>query len=129
MTVDLLSVRLKEAKKELTNLKTAHKRGLGLLKLYKKTISLEPPEEGFSYYIDITVNFVQNSAPYPFIEGVPLVPSGISSSAITDMGVEYTNNGRTCLIKFAWIRTTPIIVDTIYIISSGDISSISQRWW
>ena len=37
MTVNLLSQKLKAAKKEITDLKTAHKRGFGNLKIYRES--------------------------------------------------------------------------------------------
>lgn len=70
MTVDLLSQRLKAAKRELTNLKTAHTRGFGLLKVYKETIyfSQTELEEGYIYSnASVTIKFSKEFPPNPFV--------------------------------------------------------------
>lgn len=70
MTVDLLSQRLKAAKRELTNLKTAHSRGFGLLKVYKETIyfSQTELEEGYIYSnASVTIKFSKEFPPNPFV--------------------------------------------------------------
>jgi len=126
MTVDLLSVRLKEAKRELTNLKTAHKRGLGLLKLYKYTVTLHPPGQLFAYYIELNITFSQNSSPYPFIQGTGIILSDYT--ALSERGVEYINAGMGCLMRFEWARSEPS-VDTVEILSSANIISVTERWW
>ena len=51
MTQNLLVQRFKDAKKELTALKTTHLRGIGNLKIYKETIT-------FRMYIGFIVIFM-----------------------------------------------------------------------
>lgn len=123
---DLLVQRLKSAKRELTALKTTHKRGLGLLRIYKFTVKLSPPSDGI-YYIELTIDFSDNFAPFPYIEAVPVVLSGTSAIS-TDGGVQYSSNGLSCIMRFTWISSTPN-VDTVYLLSTSSIKSVLQRWW
>ncbi|MBQ8984325.1 hypothetical protein IJ098_00500 [Candidatus Saccharibacteria bacterium] len=122
---DLLVQRLKAAKRELTALKTAHRRGLGLVKLYEKTIALTPPTQYLAYVIKLTIVFEPSSQAYPFIQLVPTVLS--DTSAIDLGGIEYIDSGMSCIVSFEWIRSEPI-VDRIDIVSSSPIKSIQQEW-
>lgn len=70
MTVDLLSSRLKAAKRELTALKTVHMRGFGLLKIYKSTLYFSQAgiQEGYIYRNGaLVIKFSQEFPPNPFV--------------------------------------------------------------
>lgn len=123
---DLLVQRLKTAKRELTALKTAHKRGLGLLRIYDKEISLEIPAEAAIYNVEIAVQFTSNSSPFPLIEGIP-VKTGDSNN-ISDGGIVYTNNGMVCKLIYQWAPFPPV-TETLHLFSTAPILNVTQRWW
>lgn len=93
---DLLVQRLKAAKRELTALKTAHRRGLGLLRVYEQTYLLA--DLGMSDIslrsVSITLQFSRSFSPYPF---VTLVGQGIDNNAFWRSAIvessNYTDNG------------------------------------
>lgn len=124
---DLLVQRLKAAKRELTALKTAHRRGLGLLKVYDKIVSLEIPQDpSYYYYVEFDITFAQGSSPYPFIELIPKVFSG-TAAFTANGGIEYYNGGMACKMVYSWVSSTPS-VDTVTFLSTAKISTISQNW-
>ena len=63
--VDLLSKQLKDAKKELTALKTSHERSASLLNIYSTQATLPWPPGGVDI-VTITVRFSKEYAAYPF---------------------------------------------------------------
>lgn len=69
--MNTLAQRLKFAKRELTALKTAHRRGLGNLRVYRRNELLTPPySERDIYVITIKLSFSSNFAPFPYIQVV-----------------------------------------------------------
>lgn len=69
--MNILSQRLKYAKRELTALKTAHPRGLGNLRVYRRNETLVPPTGDRELYrITLHLTFEDQYAPYPFVQVV-----------------------------------------------------------
>ena len=94
MTVDLLSSRLKAAKRELTALKTAHTRGFGLLKVYTKTLNYSQTgiaEGGIYTNATLTISFSRDFPPRPFV----YVLGDIDVTAGTEIGRWPAFNART----------------------------------
>lgn len=84
MTVNLLTKRLKAARSELTNLKTASTRGLGFLRVYGQNLTLtDAPGSGF-HELDVTVTLDSSFAPYPFVQLLPGVDSNYEHSLEID---------------------------------------------
>lgn len=123
---DLLVQRLKAAKRELTALKTAHRRGLGLLKLYESDISLDVQERLGFWSVKVTINFAESQSPYPFLQWIPVVNND-TSNVVELVGEEFTNNGMTTVLYFEWLASDPY-VDTIKVFSTSIIGSYSQEW-
>jgi len=126
MTVDLLSVRLKEAKKELTNLKTAHTRGLGMLQLYTSEIKLDVQDKTGLWDVEVNVYFKAGQSPYPFLEYIPVVMND-TSNVIELIGMEFSADGMSVLLQFEWLNSTPQ-VDTILLYCTSQIDTYTQEW-
>lgn len=123
---DLLTQRIKAAKRELTALKTAHRRGIGLLKLYESDVSLDVQERLGFWSIEVTINFAEGQSPYPFLQWIPVVDND-TSNVIELVGEEFTNNGMTVVLYFEWLASDPY-VDTINFLSTSIIDNYSQEW-
>lgn len=101
---DLLVQRLKAAKKELTALKTAHKRGLGLLRIYTEDGEIPDIGSGF-WIITATITFTEGSAPFPFA----YIETGLSETGVDDEQLDvtqtyYSNDGMSLIVKMLWIK-------------------------
>lgn len=126
MTVDLLSVRLKEAKKELTNLKTAHTRGIGMLQLYTSEVKLDVQDKTGIWDVAVTIYFKDGQSPYPFLEYIPIINND-TSNVIELIGMEFAEDGMSVLLQFEWLNSTPQ-VDTILLYCTSQIDSYTQEW-
>ena len=128
MTVDLLSVRLKEAKRELTNLKTAHLRGLGLLKIYKKTYVLNDFGIQDSTYnrVRMTINFDYNFPPYTLVQLLTQIAgtSGFDMSLTVD-SMNYTNSGYTLNCECILIREDSQGLTSFFIVSTAPVRNLT----
>lgn len=101
---DLLVQRLKAAKRELTALKTAHRRGLGLLKIYAEDAEIEEQQTGL-WNIIITITFATNSTPYPFAYIEPQRAEDGSNPNLLDYdGWEYADNGKKFIAHMSWVN-------------------------
>lgn len=135
MTVNLLSQRLKAAKRELTALKTAHRRGLGSLAVYEFQMALDVPVEaqtGF-WYLDLTLTFDRSFPAYPFAQVI--APNGPASDYYTanifegEQSKVYGNSGYSLMFTvpfFYSVKTTPY---PVYFYSTAPIVSITPRFW
>lgn len=122
MTVDLLSVRLKEAKRELTALKTAHKRGLGELKVFEYRLEISGYNDHV-YDLSVTVNFDTSFTRYPFIFTYPQGDPNTFLSKADLVSMDYTNNGASAVFNYSWFALTTIDPYTILFKSSVPIVS------
>ena len=90
--MNTLAERLKYAKRELTALKTAHRRGVGLLKVYHYEYELDLPTGEVSFYI-LTVNVTFSSTAYPFLQHYMVVSNIYYNPFSANEEVFYQNNG------------------------------------
>lgn len=128
MTQNLLVQRFKDAKKELTALKTTHPRGIGNLKIYKETITFT----GSVVWLEgtVTINFSQNFAAYPFVY---LVGYGVRRTAtyFASIGgdfVNYTNNGYTAVFEATALYYPDTIPNKFDVYSTSPMTSITYAW-
>lgn len=121
---DLLVERLKVAKRELTALKTAHLRGLGLLKVFDETVGLDiEGRTGLIWYVDIILQFSAGFAKFPFVQAI--IGPGEVSSPIEN--IVYDESGYSCTVTIAWINLVDPVQE-IVIRSMAPIISASQNW-
>lgn len=128
MTQNLLVQRFKDAKKELTALKTTHPRGIGNLKIYKETITFT----GSVVWLEgtVTINFSQNFAPYPFVYlvgyGVRMTVTYFAS--IGGDSVNYTNNGYTAVFEATALYDPESIPNKFDVYCTSPMTSITYTW-
>lgn len=124
--MNLLSQRLKTAKRELTNLKTAHRRGLGLLKVYTQTVTVQPPSnDHVIWWLTLDVEF--DISPYPFVQKYLVRPISTNSYIYANNELEYKSSGweaefRDVFAFFDYIS----LKFTIY--STSPIKSVNYSW-
>lgn len=128
MTVDLLSVRLKEAKRELTNLKTAHKRGLGGLKVFEYDLDISGYTDHV-YILNITVNFDPNFTSYPFVSCTPQSDPETFLANADLISMDYSNNGMSAIYVFEWFALTSFQPYRFAFYSSVPIVSSEYKFW
>ena len=129
MTQNLLTQRFKHAKRELIALKTAHPRGLGLLKIYKETITFTASGGSFKDAI-ITVTFSQNFAAYPFVYvmGYGADIDGKYYSSMTTTSLNYTNNGYTATFEADAVYYPAWVPNKFDVYSTSPTTSITYTW-
>lgn len=123
--MNLLADRLRFAKRELTALKTAHRRGLGLLKVYTKTYSV-PPYSGTAWFYWLTIKVNYSVSPYPFTKMYFDWDSFYDSIGYEASEFEYKNNGYNAEFRTVVIRLDVPYKITIY--STSPIESITHEW-
>lgn len=98
-----LSLRLKYAKRELTALKTAHLRGLGLVKVFSREVQLDlSPYVGELGYIRVTVDFDSSFVAYPFVNIIPRAVSSGTRVFGDPLEIYYTNAGYSLNTRMTW---------------------------
>lgn len=125
MTVNLLSQRIKDAKRELTALKTAHMRGLGLVETYEYIGSCD--YEDNKQTLTFVIEFSQEYAAYPFFQILPHWNSiGAADYNFGGMSATYSNNGYTATVSMpeilGWYYTN------YYAVSFSPIVSVTATW-
>lgn len=128
MTQNLLVQRFKNAKSELTALKTTHPRGIGNLKIYKETITFT----GSEFFLEgtVTINFSQNFAAYPFVY---LVGYGVRRTvtyfaSIGGDSVNYINNGYTAVFEATALYYPGTIPNKFDVYCTSPMTSITYTW-
>lgn len=131
MSQNLLVERLKYAKRELTALKTAHRRGLGLLKIYYSEYDYTTAGvETGAYDIVATIKFDRKFGAFPFFEIVGVIRNW-SSSNIRSVDIEqirYTDDGYTVVCEGSAIYISSTEMDKFVVYSTAPVSSISCVW-
>ena len=123
----LLSQRFRNAKKELTALKTAHKRGFGNVRIFSHRIDLNTSgHETGIWYLNVTVNFSQSFAAYPFVTFVPAMNSDGDSSIFETIGIDYSNGGFSLSSRMLYIYESGL--NSFWIYSTTPITSASYNW-
>lgn len=124
---DLLVQRLKAAKRELTALKTAHRRGLGSLKVYEYPLEISGYNDK-AYILNVHIDFDENATSYPFITCSPQVDTTTYQSKADIISMDYTNGGMGVDYSFDWFALTKIDPYTIFFISSAPISQVTFQF-
>lgn len=132
--MNTLAQRLKFAKRELTALKTAHRRGLGLMKVYKTIHYFEDDDISYGYEYNgvLTLNFSAGSSPYPYFNVLAaseeLSEYYIEAKTIDIASVRYTNSGHSAEVSGRIFYGYGDIYDKIIIYSAAPIISTSGTW-
>lgn len=124
--MNLLSTRIKDIKKELTALKTAHVRGFGNVKIYHQLVQVNPAghETGASY-MNVTITFDRRFAAYPLAQFYPtMLPNGDYSMDVT--GLDYTDQGYTMRVELVWIYEPGTTSFTIE--STSPTDAVTYTW-
>lgn len=122
-----LSQRLKYAKRELTALKTAHPRGLGNLRVYRRSETAITPGTSGLYYGTVTATFSSQFSPYPYVQAVlgPM-PENVNILQIEDF--EYSSDGMGfTTIMGGWFTAGSIPI-TFEILSLAPVETVSIQW-
>lgn len=127
MTVDLFSVKLKEVKRELTALKTAHKRGLDGLKIFEYPLQLTGYDDDV-YNLSVTLTFDSAFTSYPFVSCSPQCDSSTYLANADMISMDYTNGGMGAVYVFEWFALTTIDPYTILFKSSVPIVDVSYTF-
>ena len=125
--MNTLSERLKYARRELTALKTAHPRGLGNLRVYRKSGSLTSPSGSRKdYNIIMDITFGASYKPYPFAQVIKGPDPG-TVFLFNFEEFEYTNSGMgvrvTASGRFNAGASMPY-----EILSLAPVASVSTQW-
>lgn len=132
--MNLLSQRIKEAKRELTALKTAHKRGFGLLKIYKTEClfsNIPGLTDNYIYDATTTVTFSREFAPFPMAFLVGNFADDITgwfALSADAQEIKYSNDGYTVTFVGTSIYASKFDLDRMFIYSTAPVSSISYNW-
>lgn len=129
--MNTLSQRIKFAKRELTNLKTAHRRGLGLLKVYYKPYTVPPPSTVSYAFIRLDMTITFDGVAYPLIGfmGRSVDPTAQYSGSMfgSTPELQFTNNGHA--VKMSVVAVADVHgVYKLYIYATSPINSISYNW-
>lgn len=130
--MNTLAQELKYAKRELTNLKTAHRRGFGLLKIYKVVYNLSqiPGIQPETIYdnIKLTVRFSSDFSAYPmaYIMGDSVYLSqGALLSSVDVERPEYKDGGFTIEYIASVIYSPQNNLTKMIVYSTAPVSSIT----
>lgn len=126
MTINPLTMRLKAAKRELLALKTAHTRGLGNVRIYNSTITIDPTGHTTGIWdIIVSINFDQAFVAYPFVNFAPTIdPSNNHSLEV--VGQDYSNGGFSLNAQFVWRYRAG--TNTITVHSTAPVINYSYEW-
>ena len=124
---NLFIQRLKYAKRELTALKTAYVRGLGMMKVYEQTATAPSAghESGF-WTLIINVGLDTSFTAYPFVQLIPQVSSSFEYS-IEYESMQYENSGYSASFRTSW-RYQAGTGSDVTVFSTSPITSISFNW-
>lgn len=125
--MNLLSDRLKFAKRELTALKTSHARGLGNLKVYEYRYDMVvDPSYDFRSAL-ITVTFDDKYAKFPFVSFSPTIDVETGLIWIRPVTFDYADDGRKARFSIRYLY----LIDTqnfFIITSTAPITNIDVEW-
>lgn len=129
MTQNLLVQRFKSAKKELTALKTIHPRGVGLVNIYKETVTFTASGQSF-LNATVTVTFSQNFAAYPFVYvlGYTANVSGRYYISMDTESLDFSNNGFTATFAADAIYAPSLVPNKFDVYASSPMTSITYTW-
>lgn len=129
MSQNMLVDRLKAAKRELTALKTAHKRGLGNLRVYnqKYEIPYSGHESGL-WNLVISVKFDTSFTAYPFVYLLPTRRSdgGSRTALLIQATIEYTDSGYGARMGTVYFHTSTD--NSFTVVATSPVTSVSYEW-
>lgn len=127
MPTPVLVERLKRAKLELTALKTAHKRGVGMLKVFEEIVEPEAPDDTL-WYLVMTISFSADSTSHPFVTVLcntfDETKYSLAQSFQQDE-IEYTQGGKSVKIGGSFFSSDNSFLK---ILSTSPIASVSFSW-
>ena len=127
---NLLLQKFRSVKNEITALKTAHKRGLGMLRIYKKIYlwsSLGVQDQHFSRAI-LTINFDNSFPAYPIVNIVGEVISSVTfGKSIEVEEFVYTNGGYSASVIIAAYRNDSLGLTQFQIFSTAPLLNINYE--
>lgn len=124
---DLLVQRLKAAKRELTALKTAHRRGLGLLKVYRiEETFITPSGQGTYEGVKITISFSRNFAKKPMVHLSGFTAGNMLIQSIYVNSVRYIDDYT--LEVMADLVWTSVIPNKFVIVASAPVTEVNYVW-
>lgn len=124
--MNLLSRKIKDIKRELTAMKTAHARGLGNVIIYRRNVDVDPTgHQTGAHYLYVTIEFDRRFSSYPFAQ---IYPKELENGDYTMeiVGHDYSNGGYTMIAKLLWIYeegTTSFTVE-----STAPTTSVNYSW-
>lgn len=124
---DLLVQRLKSAKRELTALKTAHKRGLGGLEVFESPLGITGYNDAV-YILNVTVDFAADATSYPFITCCPQVDPTNFLTKADIISMNYDKGGMSANFSFDWFALTKIDPYSIHFLSTAPIANITYQF-
>lgn len=124
--MNLLATKVKEIKRELTALKTAHTRGLGNVKIYHHLVQVDPSgHETGAYYMYVTITFDRRFAAYPMAQFYPtMLANGDYTMELT--GLDYTDQGYTMEAELVWIYEADTTSFTVE--STSPVDTVTYTW-
>lgn len=129
MTQNLLVQRFKDAKKELTALKTTHLRGIGNLRVYKETVIFTAPSTKIGDMV-VTVTTSQNFAAYPFVYvlGYGADMDGKYYVSMDTKSVNYINDGFAATFEGEAIYYPEWVTNKFDVYCTSPMTSITYTW-
>lgn len=122
-----LSLRLKYAKRELTALKTAHPRGLGNLRVYRRSETIVSPAAAGIYNATITGTFSSLFAPFPYVQAVPgPTPGGVIVLQFKDFEYNSDGMGFTAILT-GWFSAGSVSIP-YEILSLAPVENVTVQW-
>lgn len=124
--MNLLATKIKEIKRELTALKTAHTRGLGNIKIYDYFVQVDPSgHQTGAYYLNVTITFDRRFAAYPMAQFYPtMLDNGDYSMELT--GLDFADSGYTMKAELVWIYEAGTASFTIE--STSPVDTVTYTW-
>lgn len=124
--MNLLATKIRDIKRELTALKTAHTRGLGNVKIYQKLVQVDPSgHQTGAYYMNVTITFDRRFAAYPLAQFYPtMLANGEYTMDI--VGLDYADSGYTLRTELVWVYEAGTSSFTIE--STSPVDTVTYTW-
>lgn len=128
MTVNLLSQRLKAAKRELTALKTAHMRGLGLVNIYEQVVYIDPAGRTGQHELEIIITLDSSFPVYPFVQLLNKIDLSTQDARMGTLGFTYISPHQVKYGVLWWDAFGPANTDYVEVLSNAPISNVTYNW-
>lgn len=124
--MNLLTTKIKSIKKELTNLKTSHARGLGNVKIYHRIVQVDPSgHDSGTWFLNITATFDRQYAAYPLVQ---IIPAMLTDGTYTmePTGIDYSDSGFTLNAQMIWWYEPG--TNSFTIESTAPVDQVNYTW-